>query len=146
MTPTDWLLSGDTGISSETICAVMVGATARRVDIPYDTDDFGRCYRLLTLFPEWRARLPEVAKRFPKWGPMVMAWDELTSLYERLCDPDGRYTWASNKEAAKTINERMRALADDCRIADGWKRTGPGSWEKGEHSRVKVGSNLTIET
>lgn len=144
MTPTDWLLSGDTGISSETILAAITGSTPRRSDVPHDPDDFGRCYRLLLCFPGWRSRLPEVAQRFPQWGPMVKAWDELSSLYERLCEP--RASYEANKEAAKTMYERMKVVVDECRIADGWERTGPGSWSKGARTSVKVGSNLSIET
>ena len=86
MTPIEWLLSNDTGISSKTICAVMtnskIGIDTSLPDIPYDPADFGRCYRLLKLFPEWRPRLPEVAAWFAAWEPMVAAWDELTNLYE----------------------------------------------------------------
>lgn len=137
MTPTDWLLSNDTGISSKTIFTVMTGSwmsgRAWDCDTPHDPDDFGRCYRLLALFPQWRGRLQEVAHHFPKWGPMVAAWDELTALYERICEPDGRYTRASyeaNKEAAKTLYERMKTLNDEGKIADGWKKTGPNSWSK----------------
>ena len=85
MTPIDWLLSGDTGISSKTILAVMTRSKMGEPfgpDVPHDPSDFGRCYRLLALFPGWRARLPEVAEKFPAWGPMVLAWGELTALYE----------------------------------------------------------------
>jgi hypothetical protein len=52
------------------------------LDIPYDPDDFGRCYRLLKLFPSWRAELPKVADVCPKWKPYVEAWDELTAMFE----------------------------------------------------------------
>lgn len=80
-----WITSGDTGISSETIWSVMMGRPARRHsydNTPADPSDFRRCYRLLKVMPAWRARLPEVATEFPKWGPLVDAWDELTALYE----------------------------------------------------------------
>lgn len=77
-----WMVSGDTGTSSITIWSVMRGVTPRHADIPYDPDDFGRCYRLLKVMPSWRARLGEVADRYPKWRPFVDAWDELTALYE----------------------------------------------------------------
>lgn len=45
MTPIEWLLSGDTGISSKTICAVMTGnkkADSFGPDVPHDPSDFGR--------------------------------------------------------------------------------------------------------
>ena len=81
-----WVVNGDTGISSMTIWSVMMG---RRPNVnfwpstPLDPSDFGRCYRLLKVMPSWRARLSEVAKKYPEWRGLVDAWDELTALYER---------------------------------------------------------------
>lgn len=120
MTPIEWLLSGDTGISSKTICAVMTGSNIGHPDIPYDASDFGRCYRLLKHFPEWRARLHEVSSAYPIWGPMVEAWDELSNLYQKERD---------NKEDCG-LSERMRELVDAGRIAEGWKRVGEYCWEE----------------
>jgi hypothetical protein len=79
--PEDWLQSGDTGISSETIWSVMTGHPAGRYGVPRDPADFGRCHRLLALFPTWRERLPEVTVRFPEWALLIEAWPELTRLY-----------------------------------------------------------------
>lgn len=78
-----WLRCGDTGISSETIWSVMTGLPVKNADIPYDPPDFGRCYRLLEKFPEWKERLPEVAIKYPKWHPFVGNWDKMTTLYKR---------------------------------------------------------------
>lgn len=87
-----WLAGGDTGTSSITIWSVMMGVSmpnARRPGVPRDSDDFGRCHRLLEAFPAWRARLPEAVDRYPEWSGLVSAWDELTTLYlEEL--PSGR--------------------------------------------------------
>ena len=80
----DWLKSGDTGASSETIATVMSGRIiGDRRYAPSDPSDFGRCHRLLTIFPEWRPRMSEVAAIFPEWRPLVREWDRLTALYER---------------------------------------------------------------
>lgn len=112
MTPEQWIVGDDTGVSSKTIWAVMMGAVSGQepwyaFDVPHDPDDFGRCYRLLKAIPEWRPRLHEVAERFPKWAPLIAAWDELTALYEeevangkprRLCS------------RAPKLYERMRQL------------------------------------
>ena len=100
-----WLLLGRTGISSKTIVYALTGINIEsfikcgvsimifdqpRFDVPYDTSDFRRCHLLLELFPEWRARLPEVAEKFPKWKPLVDAWDELEALYaEEINRKDG---------------------------------------------------------
>lgn len=87
-----WLAGSDTGSSSITIWAVMTGHRRPRDHVPsepHDAADFGRCHRLLKLFPAWRERLPEVSALYPEWVPLVDAWDELTALYlEEL--PSGR--------------------------------------------------------
>jgi hypothetical protein len=108
-----WLMGGDTGISSETILAVMVGAPFHGAGVPHDADDFGRCHRLLQRFPEWRARLGEVAERYPIWGPLVREWDALTDLY------GGSH---------RAMYDRLQALIDEGRLAAGWTQTAPGCW------------------
>lgn len=77
-------MSGDTGTSSKTIAHVMLGVRAPRYgpDVPYDPGDFGRCYRLLKLFPLWELRLPEVAEAYPAWSGLVREWSRLSALYE----------------------------------------------------------------
>lgn len=91
--PDAWLTSGDVGISSATIWSVMTGRPfpLRHFwpDTPCDPDDFGRCHRLLDRFPEWRARLDEVAEWYPNWKPLVREWDRMTALYLRD-QPTGR--------------------------------------------------------
>lgn len=88
MTPCEWIIGRDTGISSKTIWAVMMRFAHVDVgpfgfDVPHDPSDFGRCYRLLNHFPEWKARLQDVARCFPKWVPMVREWASLVELYEQ---------------------------------------------------------------
>lgn len=89
MTPEQWLTRGELGKASYTIWAVMMGVArpgddlSWEYDLPSDPSDFGRCWRLLRRFPEWRGRLSEVAEIFPLWRPMVSSWDQLTTLYEK---------------------------------------------------------------
>lgn len=146
MTPTEWLLGNDTGISSMTIFSVMTGSNYSSPDVPHDMGDFGRCYRLLKLFPEWRQRLPEVAAKHKKWGPMVEAWDELTAMYEARLDENGRTTaadYAKNEAAYDAFFKRIQSLVDAGRIADGWIQVSPGHWKRGDNSQLKVG-NVTL--
>jgi hypothetical protein len=114
MTPIEWLLSHDTGTSSKVICQVMTGSGFARhpleASTPRDPDDFGRCYRMLRHFPSWRARLEEVAHHYPHWRPMVEAWDELSAMYERISDEDGRYRYDCDRALAGEMYERMVAL------------------------------------
>lgn len=79
-----WFHGRDTGTSSLTIYNVFTGTPTPHhgFSVPWDPADFGRCYRLLKLFPEWLPRLGEVADRFPKWRGLVDNWAELTALYE----------------------------------------------------------------
>jgi len=105
MTPLEWMMSGDTGISSKTIMCVMTGTKIRDrfgADFPYDPSDFGRCYRLLKHFPGWKDRLQEVANKYQAWQPLVDNWDELTALYEKeIKNKSGR---------APKLYEMMRKL------------------------------------
>lgn len=80
-----WKARGDTGISSQTIYAVMAGGSFPPwgPDIPHDPSDFKRCYDLLRLIPEWKPRMSEMAKVSRDWKRFADAWDELTEIYRR---------------------------------------------------------------
>jgi len=109
--PMEWVISGDSGISSRTIWAVMQGVSLEvmRPDIPYDPPDFGRCYRLLQIMPEWKGRLDEVAEKYPAWRPFVEHWEELEQMYEACLDERGRYQIG---DASKALYDRMKELRD----------------------------------
>lgn len=79
-----WFLSGDTGVSSKAIVSQMTGIEAKDSfsDYPFDTSDFGRCYRLMKIVPEFRARISEMASRSERWAALAACWDELDHLYE----------------------------------------------------------------
>lgn len=109
----EWITGGDTGRSSKTIWAVMMGAVNERARAfeyspPLDPSDFGRCYRLLALVPEWRPRLGEVAARFPEWRGLVEAWSELTTMYEAaMAAPRDRN---GINAASRRMYDRMREI------------------------------------
>lgn len=131
MTPRDWMLSGDTGISSKCIYAVMTGSKCRDSSPPSDPSDFGRCFRLLQHFPEWRPRMGEVAAKFPEWTALVRQWSELADLYKlESKNPSGK---------APQLYDRMKVLVDEGRIAAGWVKTGPGSWRGPNRTEVPFG-------
>ncbi len=77
MTPEQWIVGDDTGVSSVTIWSVMMGVTPRWSGTPMDADDFGRCVRLLDCFPGWRERLSEVSGVYPEWEGLIACWSEL---------------------------------------------------------------------
>ena len=96
-----WLLGEHTGVSSKTIAAVMLGLKIGWPGEPADPGDFGRCHSLLLEFPEWRARLGEVAARYPRWKGLVANWGELERMYEGVMS--GTVKWL-------TMSERMDEL------------------------------------
>jgi len=102
-----WALGPDIGISSKTIVQVLTGAHVLGLlhpSPPLDPSDFGRCERMLDLFPWLRLNLFHVADVYPEWRPMIGAWDELRALYaEEL---------AENTGSAPRLYARMRALRD----------------------------------
>jgi len=109
----EWIVAGDTGISSRVIWAVMMGVSLDvmgHVDVPYDPPDFGRCYRLLEIMPSWRDRLDKVAEKCPKWQPLVKHWDGLEEMYEACLDEAGRYRGGT--EASRAMYDRMKELLD----------------------------------
>jgi hypothetical protein len=77
-----WLDSGDVGMSSQSIWFAMMGHTQQYVEHPSDSDDFGRCYRLLQRFPEWRWHLDRMATKSETWKEMHRRWPEMERLYE----------------------------------------------------------------
>lgn len=133
-----WIAGNDTGISSRTIWSVMMGVVeddrkdSWDYDPPSDSDDFGRCYRLLVLVPEWRERLPEVGEIFPKWRPLIRNWDNLTGMYER-----GEH---------REISHLIKSLYPECMELAGFERTGPGSYKrKNDGSKdISLGNGVRI--
>ena len=124
-----WMLEGEVGTSSKTIWAVMMGVITvprrcdnRHYDTPHDPDDFKRCYKLLSLFPEWRKRLGEVGRIFPKWLPFVREWARMESLFIEEA-PSG---------SCPKLYELMQSLAEEGMVLDGWVKTGASSWDRGE--------------
>jgi hypothetical protein len=47
-----------------------------------DSDDLGRCVRLLDRFPEWRARIQEMDV-VPGWSGLSASWAHLEQLYRK---------------------------------------------------------------
>lgn len=137
----EWLMGDDTGISSKAMVSVFTGKAIRNPlnrSTPRDPDDFGRCYRMMNLFPEWYARIDEIPEALPNWGPMIGAWPELCAMYEKVCDERGRYTPSKDPEASETMYLRMRELNDQGLVADGWTQTHPGIWEKDKTSSFGI--------
>lgn len=94
-----WWRGPDTGRSSKTLCVKLSAVAAYTdVDAPSDPSDFGRCYRFLKAFPQYRPRVSEMWD-VPGWAGLAAAWDELEKLYEEEL-PSGQAPklWARMRE------------------------------------------------
>jgi len=87
-----WWRGVDVGTSSAAMFAALTTSPFKdaaeefgRGSTPHDAGDLGRCLGLLRLFPEWKARLPEVAEAYPdtKWPGIVENWETLESAEPR---------------------------------------------------------------
>jgi hypothetical protein len=101
-----WAMSDETGASSICIARTMMGLKPYG-DYPHDGGDFRRCENLLQQMPEFRERLPEMAKVNPVWAGLVARWDEIAQTpkdeqykliseiieQSRKIHPDDEYTF-----------------------------------------------------
>lgn len=112
-----WAIGNDTGASSKAIAGHMTGnRPSSGYPPPWDPSDFGRCMRLVAAIPEWRPRLPEMAKRSPEWAGIVKHWDRIEQcMRAELADGGGRapatydlikQALAEGKAAALTSQEQ----------------------------------------
>jgi len=79
-----WFVGSDTGMSSQTMAAIFLGATAGngvRFCYPRDPADFGRCWRLVEAVPAIRDAFPVMRQVYPALTPFIDHWDELSALY-----------------------------------------------------------------
>lgn len=98
----EWLVGGDTGVSSKTMCAALFGATPKDSDMPHDAGDFGRCRRFIRFMPDGTKDI--VFKKLsdkPEWVEIGKRWDELVDLYDQE-------NWAG-------IDDILRTILKECR-------------------------------
>ena len=83
----EWLFSEDTGVSSKTMCAAYLGIKPTMfTSVPYDSADFGRCYRFLKRFPNPKGVAEHIwyeLRNNPVWAEIGKNWDKLVDLYEK---------------------------------------------------------------
>jgi len=79
-----WFISGDSGASSQTLCARLYGIPLKRNqdNHPHDSSDFGRCKRFLKLLcPEDKnTLLRAMVNVSPQWKALVEKWDYLEGI------------------------------------------------------------------
>lgn len=102
-----WIVGSNTGASSEAIWAHMMGAGQPKWgwSYPHDPDDLSRCLRLLRFIPEWRKRLPEMARHGKVWRTLVKNW----AVVEQSMEDEVGWDWSKGRSAPKTY-ELMKGL------------------------------------
>lgn len=98
----EWLVGGDTGISSKTMCAALFGVNPKDSDMPHDADDFGRCLRFIRFMPDGTKDI--VFKKLsdkPEWVEIGKRWNELVELYDQ--------------ENGHGIDDILRTIRKECR-------------------------------
>ena len=83
----EWIGTRHVGVSSRTMWCALMGV-ARDVDscyagfdVPYDRDDFSRCYDLVTYGEVTKEELQKVVEAFPYYKPIIDRWDALVEAY-----------------------------------------------------------------
>ncbi len=97
-----WLVGGDTGISSKTMCAALFGLMPKDSDMPHDAGDFGRCLRFIRFMPDGTKDI--VFKKLsdkPEWVEIGKRWDELVDLYDQE-------NWTGVGDILRTIRKECR--------------------------------------
>jgi hypothetical protein len=82
MTPNEWLLSDDVGMSSKYMITVLadLGHPMPNGATPRDADDLGRCIRMVDAC-NLEAKIPKLFDMGDDWKLIAKNWDHLKSLY-----------------------------------------------------------------
>jgi len=81
-----YLADRDCGLSAKAIIYRMNDINDVYTDHPLDAADFGRCMKLLSVFPEYRVELHHMKDVSKEWVLLVDNWTELEELYFREID------------------------------------------------------------
>lgn len=117
MTLLEWIVTGEVGTSSKTMWSAITGAVSGGdkgfyFDVPYDEDDFSRCYKLYKSCNLTKEDLQKVSTVFSWWKPFIDNWDMLCELYEK----------------DKPMYEYVQGLEKESNILAGWLEISPGHW------------------
>ena len=83
----EWIGTRHVGVSSRTMWCALMGVARdgdscyAGFDAPHDSDDFSRCYDLVTYGEVTKEELQKVVEAFPFYKPIIDRWDELVEAY-----------------------------------------------------------------
>jgi hypothetical protein len=105
----NWLFNGEKGMSSEYLCATLLGIKGVKAH-PHDPSDLRRCFLLVDVVPSFKAKLMLMQKKSKEWSVLVKHWDELEELLLSECHKYQNYmfhsaprTYARMKELFKSV-------------------------------------------
>lgn len=136
-TQNEWIINGETGISSKTMWAAINGVTLKGVeypkninfDVPYDPSDFNRCLKYVEDTGITKEQLQTVKEVFPWWAPFIDNWEKIVEIFK---------SELHLRSMHKTF-DYIQELEKEARLLAGWKETAPGCWEY-KVSEVKNGN------
>jgi hypothetical protein len=114
-----WIATHHVGISSKTMWSALMQVEIDpnvSYDIPYDVDDFSRCYDLYRFAKLDLNDLRKIEKVFPYWKPIIDVWSNLATAYIGLC--------------YKRVNEILDNTRDEVMRLKGYKKVSQNSWVK----------------
>nr|DAT47445.1 MAG TPA: hypothetical protein [Caudoviricetes sp.] len=118
-----WIGTHHVGISSRTMWSALMGVENTETpancgfDVPYDWDDFSRCYDLVTFCEVTKEELQKVVEAFPYYKPIIDRWDDLVEAYLR---PGG----------GMGVFQILESTRDEVMELKGYKKQGQGYWVK----------------
>lgn len=104
-----WLLNGQTGLSSKTMCFTLFPQLNTKESYfgehPHDPSDLHRCVLFLQAVPEARERLGELSAISPTWKVLIENWADLekTLLHEMENDVENYPTYEKMNALFATI-------------------------------------------
>ncbi|NCN44771.1 MAG: hypothetical protein GW898_10720 [Thiomicrospira sp.] len=129
-----WMMTGSTGLSSEYMAAIALGADLDKIgmDYPYDRGSFGRCLGLLNVAPGVREFFPKIATTSEQWRLIIENWDSLvkahhegdTDLLKKTLNPekfleDQKRQQEAEEERKATLERHQKELTNPNRNANG---------------------------
>lgn len=122
----DWLLTGERGLSSETIVKLVLGIPLGKPwgnSTPLDAGDFRRCALLFKAVPTLRPFLDTViAESDPAWSLFARDWDLLQEIFIASIpnylstNPEWNRGNLTLHEEGYKLMKRIRKSADDIRF------------------------------
>jgi len=106
----DWLRTGERGISSEAIFSHLTGIPVCGhwgLRPPADPDDLRRCRLLLEAVPAFAAELHRMAEVSEEWAALVERWDKICATMDREV-PE----WRERRGSAPETYAIMRAAVN----------------------------------